>query len=108
MSEAKENNCFLNAETNKRGESSPDFWGYMTLSRDLVVTMANAIKSGETPSLRIAAWKKKNSYGTYLSLSVKPDDPKSRISNKAPPKQNPPETRGRKDALEELDDEIPF
>lgn len=113
--------ALLSKAREKRG-NGPDYYGRLEFSEDTIRYLAQCLREGKEPILRIAVWRKENDRGVYLSSQVsiprEAEDGGSRRTQAARGQQRDafddrrPTTR-RSDPVsnrpdDDFDDEIPF
>jgi len=111
---AYENSALLSKAKDKRNSNSPDYYGQVTLTEDVIRYLAQQHKSNGTPSLRVAVWRKENDRGVYLSMSLSiPRE--GAASGGAPARPSRPPARQaaskydeRQSVDDDFNDEIPF
>ncbi len=68
--QGKPDNCFLSKTREKRSPNSPDYWGEIPLSQELIRYLAAQIRDGGEPVAKVALWRKENANGVYLSMNL--------------------------------------
>jgi hypothetical protein len=70
MSYDNSNTGALNVSTDKRSDKSPDFWGNLQVSGEVL----EALKSGKR--IRLSGWNRSGSRGDFISLKAEVEKPK--------------------------------
>lgn len=111
MSKDYTDSCFLSKAKDKRSQNSPDYYGQIEFSQDTIRYLAEQLRAGAEPKLRVAVWRKENERGVYLSMQLsvpraqEGGERRVRVraqSQQRPTRQLPPESE------DDFDDEIPF
>jgi len=63
------NSGILNTTKEKKTEKSPDFWGSITLSDDLIQHIVDNQRAGDVV-ISLSGWKKMSANGGFVSLKV--------------------------------------
>ena len=90
----------------KQKDTSPDYTGRLSLSRDTVEWLMNQINSGGDAELYLSGWKNETRDGKrYLGGTTAPS---KRVQNEDNSYRQAPPTRVRTVVQDDLDDDIPF
>jgi hypothetical protein len=81
-----DNSGGLNANTDKRSDKSPDFWGSLQISGEVL----EALKEGK--KIRLSGWNRTGRYGDFISLKAELERPRD-----APQKQARDQVPGQYD-----------
>jgi hypothetical protein len=71
----------LNPTKDKRSEKSPDWWGKLILSGDVL----EAIRQGKP--VRVSGWNRDGKYGEFISLKVSVEQPRQETNSNSQPQQ---------------------
>lgn len=108
MANTRENSGVLNASKQKLKSSSPDFYGKITLSKDMLKYLTQRMAKGETIELSLGGWKKDGPYGPFISLSAsEPREQTTAPSSRGAYRPVQPSAAERVASFDD-DDEIPF
>lgn len=104
MSYDNANKGTLNHTREKRSERSPDFYGRIQISGEVLAAL------NEGKPIRLAGWMRDGKYGEFISLAAEVEKPREGYDWKAA-EQKAHETNAQpsQDAIAgEFDDDIPF
>lgn len=103
-----DDSCLLSKSREKRNENSPDYYGQITFSEEMIRYLAGQLKDRAEPTLRVALWRKENDRGVYLSMQL--SKPRSEVERGGGGggRRLRPASRPRDPEEDDLNDEIPF
>ena len=61
----------LNPQTDKVSEKSPDWWGSVELSKEMLKDLLEKAKNKEPLKIKVSAWHRQGSKGEFMSLALK-------------------------------------